>query len=188
MMRPDWVKPYHDKLTEGWINHVYPVNKGTFGKEAWGQTKRGVYRDLPKPWLKGTEEMEAPSKSFKMILSRLGHYFINVVAPESQYDTKESPLLNATVALDPGERSPWVAYDVDGRVIDIDSGVMDAKIFYLLYCVDRIRAKMARMARTAAKGKRRRLRHAYLRKHQKVWNLVDNVHRQVIAWLTQSMR
>jgi len=49
-----------------------------------------------------------------------------------------------------------------------------------------IRAKMARMARTAVKGKRRRLRHAYLRKHQKARNLVDNVHRQVIAWLTQS--
>jgi len=23
----DWVKPYHDKVTEGWINHVYPVKK-----------------------------------------------------------------------------------------------------------------------------------------------------------------
>jgi len=28
MMRQDWVKPYHDKATEAWINHVYPVNKG----------------------------------------------------------------------------------------------------------------------------------------------------------------
>jgi len=67
-----------------------------------------------------------------------------------------------------------VAYDVDGRVIDIGSGVIDAKIFNLLYCVDGIRAKMSRMARTAVKGKRqrRRLRHAYLRKHQKVRNLL----------------
>jgi len=24
MMRPDWIKPYDDKVTEGWINHVYP--------------------------------------------------------------------------------------------------------------------------------------------------------------------
>jgi len=63
---------------------------------------------------------------------------------------------------------------------------MDANIFNLLYCVDRIRAKMARMARTAAKGNRRRLCHAYLRKHQLVRNLIDNVHRQVTAWLTQS--
>ena len=99
--------------------------------------------------------MEAPSKSFKMVPSRLGHYFINEVAPESQYDTKASPLLNATVALGHGERSPWVAYDVDGRGIDISSGAMEAKIFKLLYCADRIRAKMARMARRTAKGKRR---------------------------------
>ena len=103
-----------------------------------------------------------------MIRSRLGYYSIHEVAPESQYDTKASPLLNATVALDPGERSPWLAYDVDGRVIDIGSGVVDAKIFNVLYGADRIRAKMARMARTAAKDKRRRLRYAYLRKHQKV--------------------
>jgi len=27
-MLPDWVKPYHDKVTEGWINHMYPINKG----------------------------------------------------------------------------------------------------------------------------------------------------------------
>jgi len=27
-MRHDRVKPYHDKVTEGWTNHVYPVNKG----------------------------------------------------------------------------------------------------------------------------------------------------------------
>jgi len=27
-MRPDWVKLYHDKVTKGWINYVYPVNKG----------------------------------------------------------------------------------------------------------------------------------------------------------------
>ena len=99
----------------------------TFGKEAWGKkSKRRVYRDLLGPWLKGAEEMEAPSKSFKMMRSRLGRSSIHEVAPESQYDTKASPLLNAT---DPDGRSSWVAYDVDGRVIDIGSGVMDAKIF-----------------------------------------------------------
>jgi len=30
--------------------------------------------------------------------------------------------------LGPVVRSPWMAYDVDGRVIDIGSGVMDTKI------------------------------------------------------------
>jgi len=139
----------------------------TFGKEIWGQTERGAYHDLLGPLLKGTEEIEAPSESFKRIPSRLGHYSINEVAPESQYDTKASPQLNATVALDPDERSRWVACDVDGRVIDISSGVMDAKIFNLLFCADRIRAKMARMARTAANGKRqgRRAANSYSTNH-----------------------
>ena len=35
-----------------------------------------------------------------------------------------------------------MAYDVDGRVIYIGSRVMDAKIFNMLDCADRIRAKM----------------------------------------------
>jgi len=55
----------------------------TFRKEVWGQTKRGAYHDLLDPWLKGAEEMEALSKSFWMIRSRLGHYSINVVVPET---------------------------------------------------------------------------------------------------------
>ena len=115
------------------------------------------------------------------------------MAPESQYDTKASPLLNATAALDPEERSPWLANDGDGRVIGIGSGVIDANIFNLLYCrqdsyqdgtMARTAAKGNRQARRDAKGKRRRLHHTYLRKYQKVRNLVDNVHRHVIAWLT----
>jgi len=57
--------------------------------------ERGVYHDLLGPWLKGVEDMEASSKSFKIIPSRLGHYSINEVAPESQYDTKASSLFNA---------------------------------------------------------------------------------------------
>ena len=27
-MRPDCAKPYHDKVTEGWMNHVYPADVG----------------------------------------------------------------------------------------------------------------------------------------------------------------
>ena len=40
MTRTDWVKPYHDKVTESWINHVYPVNKGNM-KRVDNQWARG---------------------------------------------------------------------------------------------------------------------------------------------------
>jgi len=42
-MRPDWVTPCHDKLTEGWINHVFPVNKGNMERVDNQQWPRGLH-------------------------------------------------------------------------------------------------------------------------------------------------
>jgi len=145
--------PYHTKETEGWINHMFPVNKGNmknFDNQKW---PRG-FKMRSKGITKATVDVRRLAIS--MGPNDIADKIINALpAPEQkalltrQYDTKASPQLNATVALDPGERSPWVAYGVDGRVVDIGSGVMDAKIFNLLCCADRI---LGKMARTAAKG------------------------------------
>jgi putative transposase len=123
----------------------------------------------------------------RLVKDRLGRFWLCIPQPlEVQAKTKGERI----IALDPGVRTFMTGYDPSGAVWEWGAGDMTG-IFRLCYAADKIQSKLHSAdvkALTGIKGKRKRrhLRQAFLRVHERIKCLVKDVHCKLAKWLCEN--
>jgi transposase len=117
----------------------------------------------------------------RLVMNKLGHFHIHatvetdVSVPENQGDE--------IVALDPGVRTFLTGYSpTPGMAIQVAPGCIQ-RLIRLEYTANRIRSKMIRLP-PRSRARARRMQRAELRVHERVRNLVSEVHWKTARSLT----
>ena len=122
----------------------------------------------------------------RLVRTRLNQYWICIpqrqdeVLDETQVPDDTEP---AVAALDPGVRTFMTVYDPSGLVCEWGAGDM-TRIHRLCRTVDSLRTRW----KYVRHRRRYRMKRAALRIHQKIRNLVDELHRKLIKWLATHYR
>lgn len=152
----------------------------------WNRT-RGMYSDvLGKNVMNSSEELpEEMEADFRVVLDRLGHYYICIPRQVAIWSDDQAPKSHhGTVSMDPGVRTFQTCYDADGLVTEWGAGDMNG-IFKDCYVADRLQG---RIAKTTEKGKRRGRRLAWFRKLEQIQNRINEVHKKLSTWLCRNYR
>jgi len=163
-------------------------------KASWDNKRSdSMYRDALGPCLKSSEPITQPEHDYKVLVSHLGESPLCIphsVKPRETRGESQTMGLHGAAAMDSGVRTFVAIYDANGPVTSWGGGDMDDRIFREMYATDRLRKRIAKMEKTPqTKTKRRRRRHrALLRKLQRIRNLVDNMHYNLIAWLVDTFK
>ena len=116
----------------------------------------------------------------RLIYDKLGRAFLCVAEKiERKYRPDREPVV---VSIDPGVRTPHVIYDADGFITEVGPDGMD-RMYQIALRADDIQSKMARATGPGKKCRRRYLRKAFLRLHDKIKRLVNDYHCRLCKWL-----
>lgn len=124
--------------------------------------------------------------------TRLGHYYFCLLlpvmpsenqAPTIKQEEKEEEEVPKIITIDPGVRTFMTGYEpATGRYVEWGKGNMK-RIERLLSFLDDL---MSRTAKSKHRRQRAQMRKAQMRMRLQVRNLVDEFHKKLVAWLTQS--
>lgn len=153
-------------------------------KKFWN-AKRGVFGKILSN-LKSSEKL--PKKLLhdsRLICNKLGHYYICIPKPiQFKCDNQALNCGNGdTVSLDPGVRTFQTCYDVRGNIIEWGKHDM-GKIFRLCHYIDDMNSRSTKVNHRT----RSHMKQAILRAHNRIRNLVKDMHCNLAKFLCEKYR
>lgn len=135
--------------------------------------------------LKGAEEIPQQAEAAaRFIRDRLGRYFLAMPRQTARRSETQAPSSReGVVALDPGVRTFQTTYDADGLATEWGKDDM-RQVFRLCLVADKLQAAW----KNKKDSKRRATKLAWHRVHDRIKNLVKEVHRKMATWLCETYR
>ena len=152
--------------------------------------KSGHYSNIfSKNKILASEELPTTIESeFRVILDRLGHYYLCIPRQVKKASENQAPRSHhGVVSLDPGVRTFQTCYDADGLVTEWGDGDMKL-LFQDCYAADRLQGIINETKGKKNKTKRRRRKIAWLRKLQRIQHKIGEVHKKLSTWLCRNYR
>lgn len=165
----------------------------TVRRRNWNRDYGEYARTLRNDCLRASEPLpsEMPH-DFKVIRTRLGHYYLSIPVDLEVRGESQAPRPKwvggeggEVIAIDPGVRTPFVAFDPQGYIYEIGGGDF-GRIRRLCKHLDDLQSRWSQAG--VRKKRRYRMKRAGARMRRRIRNLVDELHRKTAAWLCESYR
>ena len=193
-----WLSDYHYDLKDEAIrNYLFNVKsnmaKGNKFKISFKQKGNESISILAKHWnknnffkdiltsskLKTSEVLPRILYTCRLIKTKTNKYFLNIPEP---LKNQEQGHMNKSIFIDPGEYQILTGFDPDGYVITF--GKQDiGHIARLQYYYRKLQSKITKVKDSK---KRKRMKIALLRINERIYNLVDDMHKKITNFLVKS--
>lgn len=171
-------KPQINKSVKSSVSIFKPLPKKSKTKASYN-----ILEPLKQPLkqiLKSSEKLpESLEHTSRLVKTKTNKYFLHLPMKLIQKDENQ---VKKIISLDPGVKAVLTGYDPSGFIFEFGRNDI-GRISRLLHYKNKLTGRLSKQTKS---NKKRRYKLSILRIYEKIWNLVEELHKKLATWLCEN--